>query len=166
LIAQAQTGATWQARAHAVSGLATFHDPEALRVTLALLNDPSVEVATEAISTLEAYGTPAVRAELLRVLDDQGRCFHPLTRAAALLALARSDDANEQARVRDAVRDVAAEVSLAAITAIGTRRLPADLSALERVVEDASGFFVPDVRAAAQRALLGTEPPVVIGSRH
>jgi HEAT repeat protein len=153
VLKEASQAPSWQARLAAVRELGAFRDASALDALIEARHDPSVEVASGAIEALGCQDAARARAALRDVLDDDSGRFHPLTRSAAVFALSRGNEAGDQARVRAAVRDPAAEVSLAAIAVIGSRRAASDLNALSEVVHDPTGYFLPTVRMAAQQAL-------------
>lgn len=178
LLQQLQDAHGWQERARAVSELGSFDDDAALSAIIAALRDTSVEVASAAIAALGAHASPIARAALHEVLDNAQSYFHPLTRVAALLAIAAEPRTpSTTARLHAAVRDAAAEVSLAAVSLLSASA-PDDQALLLQVAQDGSGFFVADVRLAALQALaregqltptrlqqwLSSEPPGEIGA--
>jgi hypothetical protein len=59
----------------------------------------------------------------------------------------------ERAPLERALRDLDAEVSIAAISALTVRAGPDSRSALLSVIENADGFFLPITRLAAARGL-------------
>lgn len=128
---------------------------------LRALRDPSAEVAAAAASALAEHSDASTddmcRQALLDVLQNHEGYFNPITRVAALQALlprvSQSGGALLDALVL-AVRDVDAEVSMAAISAIAQRACAQDaLNTLLPVVHDQSGFYLPMVQAAATTAL-------------
>ncbi len=153
LLSQLQAARTWQGKVQLLTALSAFDDALALAAVSAALRDTSVEVASAAIATLGVYDNPASRAALHEVFDNPQSYYHPLSRAAALLALAQSREPSEQAHVRAALRDSAAEVSMAAIAVLSQRASQADLDALTEVARDGTGFFLPSVRAEALRGI-------------
>ena len=176
LLQQLQAAHGWQQRAQIVSELGSFHDDAALGALTAALRDTSVEVASAAITALGTHPLPSARAALREVLDNAQSYFHPLTRVAALLAIATPRTQDATARIHAAVRDAAAEVSLAAVSLLSPSA-PDDLSLLLQVAQD-TGFFVPEVRIAALQSLeragqltptrleqwLSSEPPGEVGA--
>jgi hypothetical protein len=125
---------------------------------IAQLRDPSAEVASVAALKLGSKPTPEATFALREVLKNVDGYFSPLTRVAALQAFTHSlpsaPGPNELEPLLELVRDIDAEVSMAAIDAIA-QRAPSSI-AIERllpVVLDDSGYFLPIVRAAATRAL-------------
>jgi len=131
---------------------------EPLDALIDALRDPSAELAAVAAIKLGARREPEAKLALHEVLKNVEGYFSPLTRVAALQAfmqaLTAAPDANELEPLLELVRDIDAEVSMAAIDAVA-QRAPSQL-AIDRllpVVLDDSGFFLPIVRAAATRAL-------------
>jgi hypothetical protein len=126
------------------------------------LRDPSAEAAAAAAAALAAPAAgdteQVCRAALLDVLGNADGYFNPITRVAALQALlprfaAESGSATFIPLLR-AVRDLDAEVSLAAIAAIAELAPPAlAIDTLLPIVLDDSGFFLPFVQHAAMSAL-------------
>jgi hypothetical protein len=153
LLAQLQAARSWQSKVQLLAALRDFPESTARAAVVAALRDTSVEVSSAAISTLGAYDDDASRASLREVLDDPQAFFHPLSRTAALLALASSRSEGEGARVRAALRDPAAEVSLAAIDVLAARATAEDVQALLEVARDSGGYFLPAVRVHAWKGL-------------
>lgn len=91
---------------------------------------------------------------LLEVIRNPGGFFHPVTRAAALRALAPRLVGERMTLLVDAVRDVDAEVSLAAIGSLA-QHAPSHvvLDALMPILVDHTGFYLPVVRDTAVNAL-------------
>lgn len=129
---------------------------------LRALRDPSAEVAAAAATALGTVTDPKLELEcqtaLIGVLANADGYFNPLTRVAALQALVQKlrvppTDLSLLPIVQ-AVRDVDAEVSMAAIVAVANHA-PVDIvfEYLSPVVLDESGFYLPIVRAAATRAI-------------
>ena len=117
------------------------------------LRDSSVEVAVAAADALEQHPEEAATEGLLCVLQNPDGYFSPVTRVAAISALAPRLDAARFDPVFAAVRDIDAEVSIAAAAVI-TERMPSSASAqLLHVLSDTSGFYLPIVRLAVANAL-------------
>ena len=73
--------------------------------------------------------------------------------SSSAFALAKDRSDAVRAAIVAAIDSASAEVSLAAIAALA-QHAPEHASApIRRVVEDRSGYFAPEVRAAAERAL-------------
>jgi hypothetical protein len=130
------------------------------RALIAALRDPSAEHAAACAVQLGRRAEPEARAALLEVLRNADGYFNPLVRVAALQALMQVPQAGVQAPEEwlaplfAAVRDVDAEVSMAAIEAVATHAPPTlAIEQLLPIVLDDTGFFLPIVRAAASRAL-------------
>lgn len=157
-----------QVRSQTVEPVQHIGDVPAL---LRALRDPSAEVAAAAATALTHITDPVVIAQchqaLLEVLDNHEGYFNPLVRVAALQALVHR--LNGQASMAElspllrAIRDVDAEVSMAAIVAVAAHA-PVDvvIDRLSPIVLDATGFYLPIVQNAATRALerLGRLPTV------
>lgn len=117
------------------------------------LRAPSAEAAIAAVEALARSGDRRAHDGLLAILRNADGYFHPLVRVAALRALADDRSDAVRAAVVAAIDSASAEVSLAAIAALA-QYAPEHASApIRRVVEDRSGYFAPEVRAAAERAL-------------
>lgn len=139
--------------------------PQQLRDMPALLRalrDPSAEVAAAAASALSRHASPSIEAQCLAALrevlaNDEGY-FNPITRVAALQSLVQrlgaAPSLAELEPMLRAVRDVDAEVSVAAIFAVAMHA-PHEVAQeyLAPIVSDQSGFFLPLVQNAASRAL-------------
>lgn len=131
---------------------------ESLDALIAELRGPSAELAAVAAIKLGARREPEAIQALRQALDNCDGYYSPLTRVAALQAFAhtltQSPSLEDLEPVLSLVRDIDAEVSMAAIDAV-VQRAPANV-AIDRllpVVLDESGYFLPIVRAAATRAL-------------
>ena len=129
---------------------------------LRALRDPSAEVAAAAATALSHVNDPAVVAQchdaLLEVLDNHEGYFNPLVRVAALQALVHKLHGQasmaELSPLLRAIRDVDAEVSMAAIAVVAAHA-PVDVAIdrLSPIVLDSTGFYLPIVRNVAMRAL-------------
>ncbi len=131
---------------------------EDVATLIATLRDPSAEAAAVAALKLGSRSEPEAAQALRAALENSDGYFNPLTRVAALqaftLRLPAEPSAYEVATLTSLVRDIDAEVSMAAIDAIAQRASSsAAIDSLLPVVLDESGFFLPIVRAAATRAL-------------
>lgn len=129
--------------------------PAALQKTLIeKLRDPNVDVAVAAALALGGYQDSASIQAWQDVLRNADGYLNPIMRVAALQMLAPRLAAAELAPVLDAVRDVDAEVSLAAI-AVLVRYAPPHVAieGLMPILADHTGFYLPMVRDAATRAL-------------
>lgn len=118
---------------------------------VAVLRGPVAEEAAQAAETLGTRRSARAREALLEALENRDGYFSPLTRVAAVKALARSAD--DDGPLCDAARDVDPDVSLAAIEALTARGGPAALAALAEIAEDDSVFFLPATRKAAAKGL-------------
>lgn len=153
--------ATADANGHAAASTPTQIDArrdEDLATLIAALRDPSAELAAVAALKLGTRREPEADGALREALKNTDGYFNPLTRVAALQAftsrLSVEPSANEVDTLTALVRDIDAEVSMAAIDAVA-QRAPASVAidSLLPVVIDDTGYFLPIVRAAATRAL-------------
>lgn len=156
LLAQLAGATAWEARAAAAARLVGANGDGVVDGLARALHDPSVEVAIAAVETLaQRRDSRAVRA-VLGVLENADGYFSPVTRAAAVFSLARALPDTELAPVFEAIRDVHAEVSVAAIAAVAERAPQLAASQLLPILRDRTGYFVPLVRLAAANALART----------
>lgn len=149
------TARDYATRARAAQALAGFpRESSAVEALVHALRDRSVEVAVAASTALAVGGSARAKQALLAVLDNRDGYYHVLTRAAAVHGLATLllGDA-ERAPLRDAVSDLDAEVSIAAVTALGSERSELAAERLLDVIENRGGFFLPITRLSAARAL-------------
>jgi hypothetical protein len=153
LMAQLSAATSWQARASAVMSLAHVDGEDVVPALLRALRDPSVEVAVAAVDALGGRADgPAVDA-LLGVLQNTDGYFNPVTRVAAITGLARRSDLTSVEPLLAAVRDIDAEVSIAAIAVIAERFPDIAAAQLSPLLRDHSGYYLPLVRLAAANAL-------------
>ncbi|HEX6245936.1 MAG TPA: HEAT repeat domain-containing protein, partial [Polyangiales bacterium] len=150
---RAQLGARdFRTRLKAVQALAHHPGDENEAALIETLRDRSVEVAVDAVHSLQSLAGPRARATLRAVLDNADGYFHPLVRAAAVHALGQLPGAPETPRVEQALYDQDAEVSIAAIAALSASAPELAREALLRVL-DQGQFFLPITRLAAARSL-------------
>ncbi|MDB4975571.1 MAG: hypothetical protein JWN48_3912 [Myxococcaceae bacterium] len=147
------TARDYETRAKAAQGLANHRDEEALDALIAALRDRSVEVAVAAATSLSMSGAARARRALLNVLENAEGYYHALTRAAAVHGLGGVQLREDPMPLQRALRDMEAEVSIAAISALSSTWDRASASALLGVVENADGFYLPITRLAAARGL-------------
>jgi HEAT repeat protein len=150
---------SWQARVDAIARWSAAGQANVARLHAAL-RDESAEVAAAAALALgKRAGAEAIGA-LTEVLENRDGYFSPVTRAAAVQALADALPDGELGLVRTALTDVDAEVSLAAIAALASRAPSSAAGDLLSLLQDLSGYFLPPVRLAAAGALaqLGMSP--------
>ncbi len=144
----------WYRRARAAVALSDASDDSALEALFAALSDPSAEVATASISALARRPGARVTAELTRVLRSADDFYNPMTRAAAMRALAQRDGDIDLALWASVVGAIDAELSMAAIAIIADARPKHALALITPVLEAGnSGYYLPMVRTAAARAL-------------
>jgi HEAT repeat protein len=154
----------YQTRSKAAQALSSRPESEASAALIRALRDRSVEVAVAAATSLAVGASAEGRAALLRVLENAEGYYHALTRAAAVHGLgALLEQDSDPAPLFAALRDLDAEVSIAAISALSAFGNGPVVSRLLDVVENADGFFLPITRLAAARAL--ERLPVVDGAR-
>jgi hypothetical protein len=153
LIAQLSAASSWQARASAAMTLAHVDGEGVGPALLRALRDSSVEVAVAAVDALGGRAdAPAIDA-LLGVLQNSDGYFNPVTRVAAITGLARRPDLTNVEPLLAAVRDIDAEVSIAAIAVIAERLPDIAEAQLSPLLRDHSGYYLPLVRLAAANAL-------------
>ena len=155
LIGELAQGTEWQSRARAARGLTAVEADGVVAALVHALSDPSVEVAVAAIQALAARHEVRIASALLEVVGSTDGYFSPVTRAAAITVLAKRLAVPELKPIFDAVRDVDADVSIAAIAAIAEHVPHAAATHILPLLEDRSGYFLPLVRLAATNALDG-----------
>ena len=144
----------YQTRSKAAQALSSRTEPEASAALIRALRDRSVEVAVAAATSLAVAASDEGRAALLCVLENAEGYYHALTRAAAVHGLgALLERDSDRAAIYAALRDLDAEVSIAAISALSALGDDGVVARLLDVVENADGFFLPITRLAAARAL-------------
>lgn len=143
----------YETRAKAAQGLANHRDDEAIDALIAALRDRSVEVAVAAATSLSMSGSARARRALLAVLENTAGFYHALTRAAAVHGLGGVQLRDDPMPLQRALRDLEAEVSIAAISALSSTWDRQSSAALLGVVENADGFYLPITRLAAARGL-------------
>jgi HEAT repeat protein len=142
----------YQARTKAAQALANHREPEATEALIGLLRDRSVEVAVAAATSLSVAGGDRAIQALLAVLDNTEGFYHALVRAGAVHGLGNVLPRDERGPLVRALRDLDAEVSIAAIAAFSNGG-PEGAPALVAVVENTDGFYLPITRLAAARGL-------------
>ncbi|MET0341977.1 MAG: HEAT repeat domain-containing protein [Polyangiales bacterium] len=147
------TARDYETRAKAARGLAAHRTPEVVEALIGALRDRSVEVAVAAATSLAIMGDAGARAGLLAVLENAEGYYHPLARAAAVRGLGPLLTGEQRGPLQLALRDLDAEVSIAAIAALSAQASSDGAAALLHVVENADGFYLPITRLAAARAL-------------
>jgi hypothetical protein len=153
LVVQLVAAPSWQSRADAAAALAQL-DGDGVREALnRALRDPSVEVAIAAVDALARRGDREAQDALRTALDNVDGYFSPVTRVAALAALGRMLSDDELGQIMACVRDLDAEVSIAAIAVIADRKRATAAEQLLPILQDSSGYFLPIVRLAAANAL-------------
>jgi hypothetical protein len=145
-------------RARAARVLARRVSPEVTTALVDALRDPSAEVAADAAEALANHPTAATVPALRAVVDNTDGFFNTAVRAAAIRTLSTVLPRGEGTPIADAVRDVDAEVSIAAIAGLVDRREEASTDALLAVIENPRGFYLDLTRRAAARGLFGLTP--------
>jgi HEAT repeat protein len=153
LIADLRDGDSWQNRVRGATGLGKSNADGVMDALLGALRDASAEVAVAVVDALAQQSDPRALKSLRNVLANPDGYFSPITRVAALSRLAERLPIVQFDPILAALRDVDAEVSIAAIAAI-VDRLPRHAAAqFVPIVRNESGFFLPVVRLAAAGAL-------------
>ena len=154
LLVQLETERAWQRRAAAARALGEHDAPRAISGLVDALRDTSAEVAAAAAGSLAHQRDPRAATALRAVVANVDRFYDSATRAAAIAALAsRKADLDP---VFEAVRDLDAEVSVAAIFAILEFAPQAAAKQLLPVLRDRTNYFLPLVRVAALHVLART----------
>jgi HEAT repeat protein len=153
LIAQLMGASAWHTRASAALSLAPVMAEGVVPALVRALRDQSVEVAVAAAEALSSQQDELALAELLLVLENRDGYFSPVTRVAAITGLARRLDVARFDPVFAALRDIDAEVSIAAVAVIADRIPNKTSSLLLPVLCDKSGYYLPLVRLAVANAL-------------
>jgi HEAT repeat protein len=143
----------YRLRLRAVQALVHHREQAATDALVSTLRDRSVEVAIAAVSSLQIVAGRKARATLREVLSNDRGYYHPLVRAAAVHALGGLLSEPECAPIVRALRDSDAEVSIAAISALGASAPSRAGELLLEVVENRDSFFLPITRLAAARGL-------------
>lgn len=151
----------YRVRLQVVQSLSHHATPRAVAALRAALRDRSVEVAVAAVSSLQIVAGLDARPTLEEVLKNADGYYHPLVRAAAVQALGSLLAPAERAPLLSALRDVDAEVSIAAISALVANAGDAASDALLQVIANSDGFFLPITRLFAARSLARlSRPPI------
>jgi HEAT repeat protein len=153
LLAQLMAASAWEIRAGAALSLGHHRGDEVVHGLLRAVRDPSVEVAVAAIDALSHHEGQAATDGLSAVLQNAQGYFSPVTRVAALSSLAQRLGPDELAPIIAAVRDIDAEVSIAATAVLSERAPRTAASALLPVLRDNTGYYLPIVRLAVANAL-------------
>jgi HEAT repeat protein len=153
LCVQLVAAAGWQQRAGAARELAHMQGDGVVQALTHALRDTSVEVAIAAVDALSERVEPSAVQALRTVIDNADGYFSPMTRVAALSVLGRVLSDAELAPIVACVRDLDAEVSIAAIAVVADRKRTAAAVHLLPILSDQTGFFLPLVRLAAANAL-------------
>ncbi|HET6339718.1 MAG TPA: HEAT repeat domain-containing protein [Polyangiales bacterium] len=153
LVVELVAAPSWQTRVNAAEALALMDGDGVLQALTRALRDTSVEVAIAAIDALARRQDRASLDALRVVLDNQDGFFSPVTRVAAIAALGRMLADTELAPVTALIRDMDAEVSIAAIAVVADRKRTTATEYLLPLLQDTSGYFLPLVRLAAANAL-------------
>ena len=153
LVADLETSESWEVRASAAAGLGDFHGDLVLDALISAVRDPSAEVALEAVGALARQTDGRAWADLTEVLRESAGYLSPLTRAAAVAAIARLRGAAALPLMLETVHDYDAEVSIAAIRAAAALSPLDALVSLRTLLEDRSCYYAPPVRFAAAEAL-------------
>lgn len=153
LIAQLVASSSWQVRASAAMSLGHVTTDGVVPALVRALRDHSVEVAVAAVDALSSQRGDGALSELLAVLENRDGYFNPVTRVAAISALARRLELGRFDPVFAALRDIDAEVSIAAVAVIAERVPSRAGKLLLPVLCDRTGYYLPIVRLAVANAL-------------
>jgi HEAT repeat protein len=153
LIAQLVSSSSWQARASAAMSLGHVSADGVVPALVRALRDHSVEVAVAAADALSGQRDEHAVTELLGVLENREGYYSPVTRVAAISGLARRLDVARFDPVFAALRDIDAEVSIAAVAVIAERVPGRAGKLLLPVLCDKTGYYLPLVRLAVANAL-------------
>jgi hypothetical protein len=153
LIAQLVSSSSWQARASAAMSLGHVSADGVVPALVRALRDHSVEVAVAAADALSGQRDEHAVTELLGVLENREGYYSPVTRVAAISGLARRLDVARFDPVFAALRDIDAEVSIAAVAVIAERVPGRAGKLLLPVLCDRTGYYLPLVRLAVANAL-------------
>jgi HEAT repeat protein len=153
LLAQLTASPSWQARSSAALSLGHVEAEGVVPTLVSALRDISIEVSVSVVDALSSHHELEATTALLDVLKNPEGYFSPITRVAALSGLARRLSIDELGPVFAAVRDIDAEVSIAAISVIAERVPALAREHLLPILRDAGGYFLPLVRLAAANAL-------------
>lgn len=144
---------TWQARMVAASGLSEFEGDEVVDALIRAVRDPSVEVAVAAISSLANQPNERAMADLREVLKETAGFIGPLTRSAAVEAIASCQGRTALPLLLESIHDADAEVSMAAIQSAARIAPTESAPKLLALLEDGTGYYLPIVRITAARSL-------------
>ncbi|MBI4263128.1 MAG: HEAT repeat domain-containing protein [Acidobacteria bacterium] len=140
-----------EVRQRALEGLASMRDPAAIPALLKALRDPSVEVRERALNALAPFDTPEAVEGVLSALTDQSAGVR--ARAARQLAVlgsrGRLDDAKYVGVLSGLLKDMAPDVRVQAIVALGRLRRREAVPSLLPLLKDAN----TDVREQTAVAL-------------
>jgi HEAT repeat protein len=153
MLAQLNASPSWQVRRSAALSLGHVEAAGVVPALVRALRDSSVEVAVSAVDGLSSHHERDSTDALLAVLQNADGFFSPVTRVAAIAGLARRLGPDELEPLFAAVRDLDAEVSIAAIAVVAERAPARAREQLSPILRDQSGFFLPVVRLAAANAL-------------
>jgi HEAT repeat protein len=120
---------------------------------ISALRDRTAERAAEAADRLGGSGNRDAVEPLIVVLDSADGYFHPISRAAAAMALGRLGDSRAIPALSWAIQDQSAEVSCESILALGELKASSIVSELTAIVANDSGFYLNVTRHAAIRTL-------------
>jgi hypothetical protein len=154
LVVQLIAAPNWQTRVSAAEALAQLDGEGVLEALTRALRDTSVEVSIAAIDALARRQDRASLDAMRVVLDNRDGFFNPVTRVAALSGLGRLLGDHELGPIVACVKDLDAEVSIAAIAVVADRKRATASEHLLPVLSDTTGFFLPLVRLAAANALI------------
>jgi HEAT repeat protein len=153
LCVQLVAASSWQQRAGAAQELTHMQGEAVVQALTRAVRDTSVEVAIAAVEALAQRTEASALHPLHAVVENSDGYFSPVTRVAALSVLGRVLSDASLAPIVACVRDLDAEVSIAAIAVVADRKRATAAEHLLPILADQSGFFLPLVRLAAANAL-------------
>jgi HEAT repeat protein len=128
-------------------------DPQVTATLVTQLRDRSSEVAVRAAEALAHHPGETTTAALRSVVENIDGYFSAPVRASAVRSLGALLPVDDSTAITQALGDVEATVSLAAIATLAERDVGASAGALIGLLEDRRGFYLPLTRQAAARAL-------------
>jgi HEAT repeat protein len=140
-------------RADAASALGRLGEQAAIAPLIQALRDSDADVAREAATSLGLLGNASVVEALIGVVNNNDEYYHTIVRAAAAISLAQLKDLRAVEPLIIAVRDPIAEVCAEAIRALALLGDARAIVALEEVIQNSNGYYLPIAVSTATLAL-------------
>ena len=140
-------------RAAVATAMGRSADTAAVAALVRALRDPDADVAREAATALGRLGDPYAVEPLIEALTNADGYYHSIVRAAAAISLGQLRDRRAVEPLMSALKDPIAEVcteAIGALSALGDGRA---VVALNEVVRNSNGFFLPIACSTAISAL-------------